>query len=105
MAINGQLGRLTEAVDSLKEQAKERDRKTEEAARHVDQKFESVLKEIRQVAMDVHAAKAGGKTLLWVIGVVGALFGILIAAYYQGKFAPQPSPPSAPAQSQAPAAK
>jgi hypothetical protein len=33
--------------------------------------------------MDMHAAKAGGKTLLWVVGIFGTLLGIFLAAYFR----------------------
>jgi hypothetical protein len=67
-AIQHQLGRLTEAVDSLKEQSKKTGEKLDE------------------VRMDVHAAKAGGKALLWVVGIVGTLLGIVLAAYFRKLF-------------------
>jgi hypothetical protein len=67
-AIQHQLGRLTEAVDSLKEQSKKTSEKLDD------------------VRMDVHAAKAGAKTLLWVVGLVGALIGVVLAAYFRKLF-------------------
>ena len=53
MATQGTLGKLTEAVESLKEQS-----------RSQDLKLDGVVK-------DVHGAKAAGKALLWAVGVVG----------------------------------
>jgi hypothetical protein len=64
-AIQHQLGALTEAVNSLKDQTKEQGKKLDD------------------VRMDVHAAKAGGKTLLWVVGIVGTLLGLFLAAYFR----------------------
>jgi hypothetical protein len=64
-AIQNQLGRLTEAINSLKEQTKEQSKKLDD------------------VRMDVHGAKAAGKTLLWVVGVVGTLLGLFLAAYFR----------------------
>lgn len=63
--LNHALGKLTEAVDSLKEASKEHGKK------------------IDDVRMDVHAAKAAGKALLWVVGVVGTLLGLFLAAYFR----------------------
>lgn len=64
-AIQHQLGRLTEAVESLKEHSKEQGKKLDD------------------IRLDVHAAKAAGKTLLWVVGAAGTLLGILLAAYFR----------------------
>jgi hypothetical protein len=66
--IQHTLGRLTEAVESLKAQSKE----------HSD--------EIKAIGKDVYAAKAVGRTLLWVVGVVGTLLGIVLAAYFRQLF-------------------
>jgi hypothetical protein len=63
--INHALGKLTEAVDSLKEASKEHGKK------------------IDDVRMDMHAAKASGRTVLWVVGVVGTLLGLFLAAYFR----------------------
>lgn len=63
--IQHELGKLTEAVNSLKEQSKETGKKLDD------------------VRMDVHAAKAAGKTLLWVVGIVGTLLGLFLAAYFR----------------------
>jgi hypothetical protein len=65
MAMQGTLGKLTEAVDSLKEHSKKNNDKLDE------------------VRMDVHAAKAGAKTLLWIVGIVGTLLGLFLAAYFR----------------------
>lgn len=54
--INREIGRLTEAVNSLKEQSKDR-----------DHKIDDVLKEVHAVSKDIHAAKV-------TAGVVGGLF-------------------------------
>lgn len=62
------MGKLIEAVDSMKDQIKEHGKK------------------IDDVRMDVQAAKAGGKTLLWVVGVAGALLGIVATAYFRQVF-------------------
>lgn len=67
-AIQHELGKLAEAVNSLKEQSKEQGKKLDD------------------VRMDVHGAKAAVKTLLWVVGLVGTLLGLLIAAYLRQLF-------------------
>jgi len=67
-SLNHQLGKLTEAVETLKEHAREQGKKLDE------------------IRMDVHGAKAAGKTLLWVVGVVGTLLGIFLAAYLHQMF-------------------
>lgn len=66
--IQHTLGKLTEAVESLKEQSKEHGKKLDE------------------VRMDVHGAKSAGKALLWAVGVVGALLGIILTAYLRQIF-------------------
>ena len=66
MEMQKSVGQLCEAVGSLKDQAREHDKKLD------------------AVAKDVHGAKVAGKALLWVVGVVGALIGILLAAYVKG---------------------
>jgi len=88
MHMQEAVGKLTEAVNSLKDQVKDRDRK-----------LDDLSKDIRAVAMDMHAAKAAGKTLLWVMSVIGTLLGIGIGAYVRGRVvAPQsPTQISAPA--------
>jgi len=63
--INNALGKLTEAVETLKELSKEHGKK------------------IDDVRMDVHAAKAAGRALLWVVGVVGTMLGLFLAAYFR----------------------
>jgi hypothetical protein len=90
MHMQEAVGKLTEAVNSLKDQGKDRDRKLDDLSR-----------DVRAVAMDVHAAKAAGRTLLWVIGVVGTLLGIGVGAYFQGVFAR----PQTPSQISAPSAQ
>ena len=67
-AIQNQLGRLTEAIESLKEQSKEQGKKLDD------------------VRMDVHAAKSAGKALLWIVGIAGALVGIVLTAYFRQLF-------------------
>jgi hypothetical protein len=64
-SIQHQLGRTTEAVETLKEQIKEHGKKIED------------------VRMDVHAAKVGGKILLWIVGAVGTLLGFFLAYFRQ----------------------
>jgi hypothetical protein len=73
--IHHELGRLTEAVNSLKEHAKERDRKLEDLA-----------KEIREVSKDVHSAKVAGKTLLWVVGIIWTVSAVVLGAYLRAEF-------------------
>lgn len=63
--LKGSVAALKESVDNLKEQSREHGKKIED------------------VRMDVHAAKAAGRTLLWVAGVVGTLLGLFIAAYFR----------------------
>lgn len=63
--INSSLGKLTEAVETLKKQ------------------IEDHGKKIDDVRMDVHAAKAVFRTLLWVVGVVGTLLGLFLSAYFR----------------------
>ena len=82
MHMQETIGGLVEAVESLKDQSKERDRKLDE-----------IVKEIHSVGRDVHAAKAIGRTLLWVIGAVGALLGTVIGACLQGRFSRPPVDP------------
>src|SRR5579862_8001398 len=67
-SIQHQLGKLTEAVDSLKKQSTEHGTKLDD------------------VRMDVHGAKSAAKALLWVVGVVGALLGLILAAYFRYLF-------------------
>ena len=62
MEMQKAVGQLCEAVNSLKDQGKERDRKLDDLA-----------KEVRDVSKDVHAAKV-------TISVVGALI-LLIAGF------------------------
>ncbi len=67
-SIQNTLGRLTEAVDSLKEQSKD------------------YGKEIKEISKDLHAAKVTGRALLWLVGAVGAILGIFLAAYARQLF-------------------
>jgi hypothetical protein len=81
-SINRELGHLAEAVNGLKEQSKDRDKKHDE-----------LVKEIRAVALDVHGAKAAGKALLWVVSIIGAILGICAGAYLQAQFPNRPPRP------------
>jgi hypothetical protein len=74
------LGGLKEAVDSLKDQSKEHG------------------KELKEIGKDVHAAKVLVKALLWIVGVVGALIGIVFGAYMREQFSKPSSPSSPPPQ-------
>ena len=65
MHMQEAVGKLTEAVQALKEQSKDQSKKLDE------------------IRMDVHAAKSAGKALLWVVGIFGALLGIVLAAYFR----------------------
>lgn len=65
MEVQRAVGALTQAISTLTEQSKEQGKKLDE------------------VRMDVHAAKAAGKTLLWVVGIVGTLLGLFLAAYFR----------------------
>lgn len=86
--IQHSLGKLTEAIENLKDQAKERDRK-----------FEDLCKEVQAVGRDVHGAKVAGKALLWVVSVVGALIGIVLGTYLREQFSKPAIPSNAPQQS------
>ena len=66
--IQHTLGRLTEAIESLKAQSKEHGN------------------ELKTIGKDVYAAKAVGRTLLWVVGVVGTFLCIILAAYFRQLF-------------------
>ena len=68
MGMQKALGELTEAVNGLKEQSKEHGR------------------ELRVATQDIHTAKVLGKTLLWAVGIVGALLGIFLTAYLKKLF-------------------
>lgn len=68
MHMQEALGKLTEAVESLKEQSKEHG------------------KELKEIGKDVHAAKAVARTLLWFVGAAGTLLGIILAAYFRQLF-------------------
>ena len=65
MEVQRAVGALTQAISTLTEQSKEQGKKLDD------------------VRMDVHAAKAGGKTLLWVVGLFGTLLGLFLAAYFR----------------------
>lgn len=79
MHMKESIGKLIEAVDSLKDQTKDRDRK-----------FEDMTKEIRDVGKDVHSAKVAGRTLLWVVGGLWVIFIVALGAYLQAEFAKRP---------------
>jgi hypothetical protein len=68
MGMQATLGKLTEAVNALKEQSKDHG------------------KELKEIGKDVHAAKVAGKTLLWIVGIVGTLLGIILAAWFRKLF-------------------
>jgi len=90
--IQNALGRLTEAVESLKEQSKEHGKELREQGGELKEIKEQVKelreqrKELSEIGKDVYAAKAVGRTLLWVVGVVGTLLGIILAAYFRQLF-------------------
>jgi hypothetical protein len=67
-SIQRELGALNEAVKTLKEQSKAQGEKLE------------------AVTLDIHSAKAALKFLRWVVGVIGALLAIFLAAYLQHLF-------------------
>lgn len=71
-SIQNQLGKLTEATDTLKEVVKEQGKKIDDVSKKVD-----------EVRMDIHGAKSGMKVLMWVIGVFGTLFGLILAAFFR----------------------
>jgi hypothetical protein len=83
-SINREIGKLNEAVNGLKEQSKDREKKHDE-----------LVREIRAVALDVHGAKSAGKALLWVMSILGAFIGICAGAYLQARFAKRALPPTA----------
>lgn len=62
-SVQRELGQLTEAIKSLREQSKENNQK------------------IDQLRMDMHAAKTLWKVIVWQVGIVGAILGILLTAY------------------------
>jgi len=66
--VQRSLGRLEQAVNSLTELTKEHG------------------KDLKQMGMDLHAAKVTGKALLWVVGVVGAILGIILTGFVQQYF-------------------
>jgi len=70
--IQNQLGKLTEAVESLKEQSRIHS------------------KELKDFSKDFHAAKITGKALLWLVGIVGAILGIFLSAYARQLFSGKP---------------
>src|ERR1700733_15632807 len=65
MEVQRAVGALTQAISTLTEQSKEQGKK------------------IDDVRMDMHAAKAAGKTLLWIVWIVGTLLGIFLSAYFR----------------------
>jgi hypothetical protein len=62
-SIQHQLGRLTEAVETLKDQSREQ-----------GAKLDALL-------LDVHTAKGALKVLRWLLGIVGAVVAILLTAF------------------------
>jgi hypothetical protein len=66
--IQHQLGGLTEAVATLKEQSREQ-----------SAKLDAIL-------LDVHTAKGALKVLRWLLGIVGAIVTILLAAFLNHLF-------------------
>ena len=68
MSMQATLGKLTESVNALKEQSKDHG------------------KELKEISKDVYAAKVLGKTLLGIVGVVGTLLGLILAAYFRKLF-------------------
>jgi hypothetical protein len=68
LAIQHQLGRLTEAVETLKEQSKEH-----------DVKLDAIL-------LDVHTAKGALRVLRWLLGLIGAVVLILLTAFLNHVF-------------------
>jgi len=67
-SIQRELGALNEAVKTLKEQSKTQSEKLE------------------TVCLDVHGAKAALRLLRWVVGVIGTLLALFLAAYLQHLF-------------------
>ena len=67
-SIQHQLGRLTEAVETFKEQSRE------QGAR------------LDAVRLDVHAAKIAVRVLKWIVGGVGIIVGILLTAFLNHVF-------------------
>jgi hypothetical protein len=67
-AIQNQLGTLTEAVATLKEQVRENG------------------KRLDQVSMDLNGAKLLCKAIFWFLGTLGALLGIVLTAYLRHVF-------------------
>ncbi len=79
MEMQKAVGQLCSSVESLKDHGKDSDRKLDE-----------ISTKLNAVATELHGAKIGGKVLLWVISVFGALIGICLGAYFQAKMTPAP---------------
>lgn len=75
MRMQATLGQLTEAVKTLQDQTKSLQEQSKDHSR-----------ELKEISKDLHAAKVTGKALLWVIGVVGALIGLVLSAYFRKLF-------------------
>ena len=60
MGLESTLGRLTEAIESLKEHSKDHG------------------KELKDIGKDAHAAKAGLKIVIGVLAVTGTVIGFLL---------------------------
>lgn len=68
MGMQLSMGKLIEAVDTLKERSKEQS------------------EDLKKVVSAVDTAKGAVKALLWVVGVVGALLGIILGAFVRQLF-------------------
>jgi hypothetical protein len=66
--IQNQLGRLTEAVETLKDQSKDQGAKLD------------------AIRLEVHTAKGALKVIRWLLGIVGAVVTILLAAFLNHVF-------------------
>lgn len=68
LAIQHQLGRLAEAVETLKDQSKEHGTKLD------------------AIFLDVHTAKGALRVLRWLLGVMGAVVLLLLTAFLNHLF-------------------